>query len=224
MMDVSQVRLLQLVSPLLPVGAFAYSQGLESAVDSSIIVDDATCYKWVNGLLQHTIKQLDLVAMHHILLALENDQLAIVQELNDLAYAFRETSELRAESYNLARALMRLLTELYKSEDKVIPSIVGTIDWVTAFSLACYLNKIPHDQALLAYAWSWCENQVQAAIKLVPLGQTAGQKILIRLGDQLPMIIAEAKQHSVDELGASSPNLSILSSQHEQQYSRLFRS
>lgn len=223
MMDVSQIRLLQLVSPLLPVGAFAYSQVLESAVDSAIITDEETTFAWVNGILQHSITQLDLSAMHYILEAFEEDRLSTVQALNDLVYAFRETSELRAESYHLARALLRLLAELHDNEQGLL-AIEGKLDWVTAFSFACHLNKIPHDQSMLAYAWSWCENQVQAAIKLVPLGQTAGQKLLVRLGDELPAVIAQAKQKSIDELGASSPNLSILSSQHEQQYSRLFRS
>ncbi|MBX2848180.1 MAG: hypothetical protein KTR16_07670 [Acidiferrobacterales bacterium] len=222
MMDLQLVRLLQLVSPALPVGAFAYSQGLESAVDSQLICDEKDTLEWVGGVLQNNICNLDLPALQYQMqyLSDEKDKKAI-QDLNDRLIAFRETKELRAESLQMARALCRLLRDL-DIDLQLLPK--GDLDWVTAFAMACVSQNIDSENAKLGYAWSWCENQIAAAIKLVPLGQTQGQRLLHKLGSTLPEYMAKTKQIDVENIGAIAPHLAILSSQHEVQYSRLFRS
>ena len=220
-MDIELVRLLQLVSPSLPVGAFAYSQGLESAVEAQLVSNEEAAKEWIGGILNNNISHLDLPALKYQMQYLaEQDELAI-ERLNDRLIAFRETKELRAESLQMAKALRRLLLDL-NIDLTLLPE--GELDWVTAFAFAATSQSIEIDNAMLGFAWSWCENQIAAAIKLVPLGQTQGQRLLHQIGSTLTEQVAKAKLINADNIGAIAPHLAILSSQHENQYSRLFRS
>jgi len=221
-MDIALVRLLQLVSPSLPVGAFAYSQGLESAVSQQLVIDQKSTEQWIKGLLEYALKQLDLPILNHLMTAYQSQDLKKVLQLNKTILAFRATSEIRNESINLGRALRRLLLDLDIANADSLPK--EGIDWSTAFACAAISCDISNDKAMLGYAWSWCENQVAAAIKLVPLGQTQGQLILMTIGNRLPNVIKQASKIELDDVGATAPHLAILSSQHETQYSRLFRS
>jgi len=220
MLDLSLVRLLQFVSPALPVGAFAYSQGLESAVVQGLLDDDLSTESWICGLLNQSLSQLDLPMLHHCLNALKQENEPQTTLLNQMCVAYRETLELRLESLQMGKALRRLLNDLQPSCQ--LPK--GDLDWVVAFAFACHAYDIDSEHALLGYAWSWCENQVAAAIKLVPLGQTQGQTLLLRIAEKLPQLVAQAQTIALDNVGAMSPNMAILSAQHETQYSRLFRS
>jgi urease accessory protein len=94
----------------------------------------------------------------------------------------------------------------------------------TAFALAARAFAVPIDAALTAYVWSWLENQVLAAIKLVPLGQVAGQRLLMVLGAKIPAVIATARALADGDLSTFAPGLSLASARHETQYTRLFRS
>jgi len=228
-------RLFQIVSPALPVGAFAYSQGLETAVDQGLVNNEDEVTDWCSGILANNLARLDLPAFRAMIEFIDLADNESALSLNDQVLSFRETSELRNESTLMAKALLRLLKDLgYGSpcdsdsgSDKKILELVepsNDYDWVFAFALAVDQFGIQKEQAMVAYLWTWLENQVAAAIKLVPLGQTQGQHILIKLGDQLGEMAEQSLQLDVSSMANLSPGLAILSSQHETQYSRLFRS
>ena len=95
---------------------------------------------------------------------------------------------------------------------------------LAGFALAAVSWNIPFQQAALGYSWGWIENQVAAAIKLVPLGQTSGQRLQLELTELIPSAVNEAMLIRDEEIGASAPAMAIASSLHETQYTRLFRS
>jgi len=137
--------------------------------------------------------------------------------------ASRETAELRAEDIHIGRALMRLLGEFGISEALAFDRN-GDVSWATAFALATTRWSIDMDQAALGYAWAWSENQVAAAVKLIPLGQSAGQRALLRIADTIPEAVEAAHALEDESIGATTPGVSLASGWHEVQYSRLFRS
>lgn len=204
-------RLLQLASPALPVGAYSYSGGLEAAVEAGVVDDAASAERWIGGVLEFSMARMEAPILFRML----SDQKA----WNEIFLASRETAELRAETVQMGYSLNRLLKDLGLGE---VP--VEEPSFPAAFAYAAAQWQIEPAAALQAYLWSWLENQVMAAMKAVPLGQTDGQKILLALGDRLPSIANKAMQIDDEELGNFAPGLAMLSSKHETQYSRLFRS
>jgi len=233
--DLQLLQLMRLVSPALPVGAFAYSQGLEGAIEQSWVSKEAQAKDWISGVLQQNLASLDLPALYWQLQTLNDDNISEFLELNDLVFAMRETSELRLESAQMGAALLKLLRDTAENLEGLCHQVIHEtqfntldkpLDWVSAFALAAKTVNLTANQALLGYGWAWCETQVAAAIKLVPLGQTQGQTMLNQLITEIANLndVLLQKMPDIDNLGAISPNLAIISSQHEQQYSRLFRS
>ncbi len=202
----SLARLLQLASPTLPVGAYSYSQGLESAVEAGIVTDAASAERWIGDMLEFTVARMEAPLLWRMVQG---------EDLNADFLASRETAELRAETLQMGHSLCRLLADLG------IPSNSENAAYPTAYAAAVIHWKVDPRDAMIAYLWSWLENQVMAAIKCVPLGQTAGQKILLSLGCKLQDI---AEQCETRELYNFAPGLACLSARHETQYSRLFRS
>ena len=201
----SLARLLQLASPALPVGAYSYSQGLEAAVEAGIVADAASAERWIGDVLEFSIARMEAPVVRR---QIEEP----TQATNDFFLATRETAELRAETLQMGHSLKKLLAELgvdVPIENPAMPS---------AFACAARAWGIAPRDAVVAYVWSWLENQVMAAVKSVPLGQTAGQKILLALGSGLESISLEG------EWSNFAPGLAVLSTRHETQYSRLFRS
>ena len=207
----SLARLLQLASPTLPVGAYSYSQGLEAAIEAGVVSDAASAQRWIADVLAFSIATMDAP----LLFILLNDE-SRQEELNLLYLASRESAELRAETLQMGYSLCRLLTELGVQG---LPE--GDVAYPVAFACAARSWAIEPRAALEAYLWSWLESQVMAAVKAVPLGQTAGQKILLELGE-----IISAASHSLhsEEMSNFAPGLAVMSARHETQYSRLFRS
>ena len=207
------VRLLQLASPTLPVGAYSYSQGLEAAIEAGYVRDAQTAQAWIGDVLELSVARLEAQVLRAMLGEMSA---ARRQALNDFFVATRETAELRAETLQMGQALAKLMRELGLSVSVENPS------FPTAFALAVRYWKIEPREAVIAYLWSWLENQVMAAVKAVPLGQTAGQKILLSLGERLGELAdLDIPEHSWSNLA---PGLAVLSARHETQYSRLFRS
>jgi len=219
----SLLKLLQLSSPTLPVGAFAYSQGLESAIESGFIKESKALRVWLIDSLTLSLKNGDLPIFFRLYKAWENDDIDKVMHWNQTLRAQRETSELRSEDHHLGLALARLLKDLDIAEAEILHK-KGDLCFITLFTLAANKWNIEMEQAANGFIWSWLDNQIAAAIKLVPLGQTDGQKVLSDLLPEIPKIIEEGFAIGDDEIGASLPMTAILSSQHETQYSRLFRS
>lgn len=219
----SLLKLLQLSSPTLPVGAFAYSQGLESAIEARLIKDRHELRVWLMDSLKLSLLYVDIPVFIRLYQAWGKQDKDETLKWNQLLRAQRETSELRAEDHHLGLALARLLRDLDIDEAGELHKR-NDLCFVTLFTLAATKWNIELEQALHGFIWSWLDNQIAAAIKLVPLGQTDGQKVLSDLLPELPSIIESGFSIKDDDIGASLPMMAILSAQHETQYSRLFRS
>jgi urease accessory protein len=212
--NINLVRLLQLASPTLPVGAYSYSQGLESAIDAGIVHDASSAGCWIGDVLEFSVARMEAPVLFKML---QNPE--ALAHWNAIFLASRETAELRAETVQMGYSLNRLLPEL-----RIAPPAVDEPSFPAAFAAAVNAWGIDPRDALQAYLWSWLENQVMAAVKAVPLGQTDGQKLLLSLGERIAPLAARAAAMSDDELGNFAPGLALLSSRHETQYSRIFRS
>jgi urease accessory protein len=221
--DLALLRLLQLVSPSLPVGGFTYSQGIEWAVECGWIKTAQDLEAWLEDQLATTIARLDLPVLLRLHKAVETEDLKALQQWNDFLLACRETAELRLEERNRGRALADLLVKLELSGSEPWKTVLSESQ-LAGFAFAAQRWSIPIEQAALGYAWSWLENLVLAAVKLIPLGQTQGQQVLQRLSPTIPSLLPLARQLQDDEIGAANPALAIASSLHETQYTRLFRS
>lgn len=219
----SMLRLWQLISPALPVGAYAYSQGLEAAVENGWVCDEVSTYDWLSGVMQHSLMTLDIPVAQRLYEAFDNNDLEAIEYWNSYLLASRETSELRLEDNQLGQALAKLLITL---DVDMATKWQGREDvtYLAMFSLASVSWSIPKNEMLNGYLWAWTENQVAAAIKLVPLGQSAGQKILSRMMEIIPSVINEGTKLHDEHICSSVPGLAIASAGHEIQYSRLFRS
>jgi urease accessory protein len=216
------LRLCHLVSPALPVGAYAYSQGLEYAVHAGWVHDEPTTLDWLSGLAHHALGTLDLPLLLRLQRAWLAGDLSAVRGWSAQLIAARETAELRAEELHLGRALARVLVELEIGEAAEWQQAAPA--FATMFSLAAARWSINAADTLAGYLWAWCENQVLAAVKLVPLGQSAGQRLLHRLTAAMPAIIERAQTLGDDAIGVGTVSQVFASALHESQYTRLFRS
>jgi urease accessory protein len=204
----SLARLLQLASPTLPVGAYSYSQGLEAAVEAGSVRDAASAQRWIGDVLEFSVARMEAPVLWRMM----HDE-----DLNDFFLATRETAELRAETLQMGHSLAVLLKDLS----------IGAVEsrsYPAVYAFAVRQWRLEPRAALVAYLWSWTENQVMAAIKSVPLGQTDGQRILLALGSRLEELATRAAAMEEQDLCNFTPGLAFLSSRHEKQYSRLFRS
>ena len=229
----SLLQLIWLASPALPVGGFSYSEGLEAyiyraQVAPENIANDTTndwLVNWLCDQLHLSLTRGDLAVIAQAIPAWRNSDLNRISELNDWLLQTRETSELRAQAEQMGRSLCNWL----RNHDGINTAQLAQCEqlpptYPIAFALAAAQLDASVSDCLLTYAFGWAENMVQAAIKSVPLGQTAGQRILARLSQHIPAAVQTAIDLPDDERQAFSPMLAILSSQHETQYSRLFRS
>ncbi len=219
----AHLRLLQLVSPALPIGGFTYSQGLEWAVEAGWVCDVESLDDWLEGLIDDNLGGLELPLLYRLYRACEQDDPVAIGRWGRMLYASRETRELRAEECNRARALITLLQNLGVAQIDAWRDVLAHCQ-AAPFAMAAVHWSIASEDCALGYAWSWLENQVAAAVKLVPLGQTDGQRVLLALAERLPIVVAKASLVDDDDIGAAAPALAIASARHETQYTRLFRS
>jgi len=225
--SLSRLRLLQLVSPNLPTGAFTYSQGMEWSVECGWLKNAGDTHNWLQSVLEDNLQYLELPLLIRLFEAAHNKNHTSFLHWSQWLYASRETCELRNEEKQRARALLSLLKKL--PDSKLWPELESWQAALLSSQLAGYALAASHWQIALkdlltGYAWSWLENAVVVAVKLVPLGQSDGQKLLYELSTNIEVAIARAASIEEDELGASTPALAIASSLHETQYTRLFRS
>ena len=217
----SQLRLWQLISPTLPIGSFAYSQGLEYAVESGWVDSEEKTAEWIKGQIRKTLSTLDIPVMRRIYDAWKAEDKDKVLYWNQWLLAARESQELYDEDIQLGQSLNRVLKGL-----NINLPIDDDIEWsyTAMFAYASVKWEIPFVDSATGWLWAWSENQVAAAVKLVPLGQTSGQNILSEVLEEIPAAIEATKNFSDDEIGVLAPGLGIASALHETQYSRLFRS
>jgi urease accessory protein len=223
---IALVRLLQLASPALPIGAYSYSQGLEWAVDAGTVRDAATAATWIGDLLDLVVAPGEAAVAWRLLNARERRDWREFARWNTWFCASRETAELRAETEQMGAALIKLAValELFDRETTEQLARCPAVALPAAFALSARAYGIGSDAALVAYVWTWLEAQVAAAIKCVPLGQVAGQRLLKSLGARIPGAVAGARATIDDDVTSFAPGLALASARHECQYTRLFRS
>jgi urease accessory protein len=225
MSDVERLtRLLQLASPSLPVGAYSYSEGLEFAVHAGWVTDAAGLRRWLRDGLLHGAGQLEAAVLARVCAAAAHGDRAAIARWDDWLTATRETEELRAQSLDMGRALLRLLADLMPPLPEAGTWRARSCNFATAFGLAAAHWGIEPSAALVAYLQTWLANLVGAGVKLIPLGQTAGQQLLWDLQAAVAEAVRLAAETPDEELGVSNWGLALASMGHETQYSRLFRS
>lgn len=220
--DLALLGLLQLVSPALPIGAFAWSQGLESAFELGWVHNEAELADWLDGVLEDGLSRCELPLLVRLQQAWADADADAIRHWNQWLHATRETAELSDEDTRLGGALLTLLRNLGLSpEPQQIPDEPG---YITLFAWTAHIRRVPVRQTLLGFAWAWLENQLAVACKALPLGHTAAQRITERLRPKLVLAADIAMARQDHELGPILPGLALGSALHETQYSRLFRS
>ncbi|MDP3332356.1 MAG: urease accessory protein UreF [Methylotenera sp.] len=224
--NIALSRLLQLASPMLPVGAYSYSQGLEWAIECGDVHSLASANTWIADVLSIYQGRYELPILYRMYQAWQADDMAAISERDTQFQAGRDTAEALAESRQMGYSLRRLLNDVgsLPAEFMAKMNALETPAFPTVYSGIAHQWNIPAQDMLHAYAWSWVENQVSAAMKAVPLGQVAGQKILLEIGECLPDCVAQAMRLEDVAISNFVPGLSVAGCRHETQYSRLFRS
>lgn len=211
--------LLQLASPALPTGAFSYSQGLETACALGVVCDESSARHWIEAQWRNAFHPRELPTVDAAWGAARDGDVEALTRANERFVASRDSAEARAETLQVGSALLRWLHALRPdSPEAALAPATGTrLAAPVAYALCARSQALPRHAAVLGYGFAWMENQVQAAVKLVPLGQSAGQRLQValrpRLADPLP-----SRPWSFAPLAA------IVSMRHERQYTRLFRS
>jgi len=219
----SILALLHISSPALPVGAFAYSQGLEYALDKGWCKNRDDVQRWIEDSFEFGLGQLDLPIYLRIYRAWKAGDYTAVSNWNQSLLSFRETKELYLEDIQVGGAFAQW--HLGQDSDRQ-----GSLDHcpqptvVAMNALAAVLSDIDEHTALLGFAWSWVENQIACASKAMPMGQTDGQRILQQIIPLITRVCAVADDIDDGQIGTGLMGLAMASSLHEQQYSRLFRS
>jgi urease accessory protein len=223
------LELMQLASPALPVGGFSYSEGLEAAVEAGRVTNEAQAGDWLLDQLHLCLARADLPVLAQALPAWQAGDLARIRALNDWVQQTRESAELRQQTQQMGRSLAEWLKnrpapDATDARVAQLAALPPAPTWPVAFALAAAQTGAPLRDALLSFGFGWAENMVQAAMRSVPLGQSAAQRMLARLIAALPGAVQQAAELPDEQRQAFAPMLAILSAQHETQYSRLFRS
>jgi len=222
------VRALHLASTTLPVGAFSYSQCLEAAVEHGVVRSAADAHAWIRDVLEHSLARFEAPLVVAAMRAWSSGNDARAAVLDERHRASRESAELLAETLQMGYSLRRWCVETNAVDDAWAARLAAMPGpaYPAVFAAIAAAWALDERAALTSYLWSWLENQVNAALKAVPLGQTDGQRILLALGRALDDVVDAALNRASDEDGWATqcPMLAILSSRHESQYSRLFRS
>jgi urease accessory protein len=217
------LRLLQLASPALPIGAFNFSQGLEFAIENGWVRNEQDAREWILGIARHSMATLDVPVLLRLHAAWSENDAEAAHRLSAELVASRETLELRAEELHMGQSLAKIMVEF---------GIEAAREWVRCghtshaamFALAAAHSHVTAEDAAITFLWAWAENQTIAAVKLLPLGQTAGQRMLEAIRQQIPSLVAVAIALPDESMGTAAPLAIMASAWHETQYTRLFRS
>jgi len=218
----SLLQLIWLASPALPVGGFSYSEGLEAGIEWAGIGSEEAAADWLADQLHLSLARADLAVVAQAVPAWRTGDLSRIGMLNDWVFQTRESSEFLLQTEQMGRSFVEWLKLHHDDAAQVFERLPASYPIAFAFA-ASRTDASAHD-ACLAFAFGWAENMTAAAVKAVPLGQSAGQRMLARLASEIPTAVRDALTLADDDRQAFSPMLAVLSSRHETQYSRLFRS
>lgn len=220
------LQLIRLASPSLPVGGFSYSEGIESAVESSLVIDEASARAWLLDQLELSLGRSDLPTVARALAAWRCDDRTAVARWNSWFARTRETSEMRRQTEQMGRSLVLWLRQRDNADGRVsaLEALAPAPTWPVAFALAAADTGAAPRDVLASFAAGWAENMTQAALKAVPLGQAGAQRILTAIAGEIPGTVDRSLDLAAGQMQAFAPMLAILCAQHEDQYSRLFRS
>jgi urease accessory protein len=220
------LHLLQLASPSLPIGAYSYSQGLEAALESGQVSDESSARDWIVQALHQVIARFEGPVLWRLMQAFEASDAEKVADWTERFLAARDTAEFRAETVQMGYSLGKLVAELKLPRPELLALLhaQAEVPLPTAMAYAAVALAVPHDAALLGMLFSWAENQVLVCVKSVPLGQVAGQRLLLSLRPEIETAALTAQNLRDEDLSNWAPGLSLLSMRHEVQYSRLYRS
>ena len=221
--DLSLLKLMNLMSPTLPIGGFTYSQGIEKAIESNWITDFESAKKWLESQLLINLKFTDLPILMRLYKSVDSKNYKRAIYWSNFLLACRETMELRDEENNRGRSLAKLIESLEKDQAKEWSKILKT-NHLLGYAFLSNVWNISIKKLLLGYSWSWLENQVAATVKIIPLGQTDGQKLLNEIIKKIPNVVEEVEIINDNEIGISQPAFVIASCLHETQYTRIYRS
>jgi len=219
------LQLIWLASPALPVGGFSYSEALEAAVESGRVRNEDQAAAWLSDQLALALARSDLAVVSRAFEAWRRNDARGIEALNRWVLSTRESAELRQQTEQMGRSMLEWLKNRESAETlAALAGLAPAPSWPIAFAFAASRCRATPRDALLSFAFGWAENMVQAALKAVPLGQNAGQRVLARLAREIPTAVDHALGLADADRQAFAPMLAILSAQHEGQYSRLFRS
>jgi urease accessory protein len=219
------LQLIWLASPALPVGGFSYSETLEAAVEAGRVRTEEQTAHWLSDQLALTLARSDLAVVARAFDAWQHNDAQSIAALNRWVLSTRESAELRQQTEQMGRSMLEWLKNRETAETVApLAALAPAPSWPIAFAFAVSRSGAGPRDALLSFAFGWAENMAQAALKAVPLGQNAGQRVLARLAREIPAAVDHALGLADAERQAFAPMLAILSAQHESQYSRLFRS
>ena len=218
----SLLQLIWLASPALPIGGFSYSEGLEAAIDMAGIATEAAAADWLSDQLHLGLARGDLAVVAQAIEAWRAADSTRVAELNAWVLQTRESAEFLLQTEQMGRSFVEWLKLHHADAAAAFAALPVTYPVAFAFA-AARTQAAPHD-GCLAFAFGWAENMIGAAVKAVPLGQSAGQRMLARLAQEIPDAVQHAMQLGDAGRQAFTPLLAVLSARHETQYSRLFRS
>jgi urease accessory protein len=220
------LHLLQLASPSLPIGAYSYSQGLEAALESGQVSNETSARDWIVQALHQVIARFEGPVLWRLMQAFEASDADKVAAWTERFLAARDTAEFRAETVQMGYSLGKLVAELKLPRPELLSMLQAQpeVPLPTAMAYAAVALAVPHDAALLGMLFSWAENQVLVCVKSVPLGQVAGQRLLLSLRPEIEAAAITAQSLRDEDLSNWAPGLSLLSMRHEVQYSRLYRS
>ncbi|NVM77092.1 urease accessory protein [Duganella sp. SG902] len=220
------LHLLQFASPALPIGAYSYSQGLEAALESGTVHNADTARAWIVRHLHEVVAQWEAPIAWRLMQAWTARDWNAVSDWSEKFIASRDSAEFRAETIQMGYSLTKLVAELGIVDEEMLAQLQREpeVALPTAFACAVAALRIPHAEALLAMLFAWAENQVLVCVKSVPLGQVAGQRMLLSLREEIEAAARYAQTVGDDDMCNWAPGLSLLSMRHEVQYSRLYRS
>ena len=219
-------RLLQLASPMLPVGAYSYSQGLEWAIECGDVHDEATALNWMQQVVEIYMVDFELPILQRLFKAWQASDSEQIDYWNTFYLAGRDSSETWDETQQMGRSLLKLQQQLAEWPELFcdLAAQLSVPSFPAIYAASACDWQIDEEDMLHTYVWSWLENQASVTMKTIPLGQVAGQRMLSSVAKHIPSYVHIAQQRADDEISNFCPMLTLASCRHETQYSRLFRS